>query len=51
MMNSLNFAQKKARWVAGSGICTVLTQVVRDSVARIREKRATNNLPAYKQQS
>jgi len=40
MMISLNFAQKKARSVAGSGIRTAFTQSVHDPVARFREHRA-----------
>jgi hypothetical protein len=50
MMISLNLAQKKARSVAGLGICTAFTQVVHDDVARVREHRATNHLNAYEQQ-
>jgi hypothetical protein len=50
MMNSLIFARKKARSVAGSGICTAFTLVVHDDVARIWEHRATNRLKAYEQQ-
>jgi hypothetical protein len=42
-MDSLNFAQKKARSVAGSGICTAVTQNVHDDVARERDHRATNH--------
>jgi len=42
MMISLNFAQKKARSVAGSGICTAFTQNVHDLVARFREHRASH---------